>query len=263
LTDIELDRVSAKATSDLEAYDYVLRGRHHLMSFGETDNFKARDRFRKAIQLDSSYADAYAGLGWTYLNAFLFGWTDAPKQALMRSQELGQKAVSINDASVTGHRLLGRIFLNLRQHDPALVEVERAIALNPNDAQSYAEQGVFLVWSGRPDGAITSFETALRFDPKANAETLAHLGLAYYLKTNYAKAVAFLERSIVQSPDFQFGHEVLAAAYGQLGRVGEASREADTVRRLYPFFEVDAYGRQFRDPQHAAHIIEGLRKAGL
>jgi TolB-like protein/class 3 adenylate cyclase/Tfp pilus assembly protein PilF len=263
LTDIELGRVSAKATRDLEAYDYVLRGRQHLMRFGETDTFEARDMFRNAIQLDPSYADAYAGLGWTYLNAFLFGWTDAPKEALERSQELGQKAVSINDASVTGHRLLGRIFLNLRQHDPALVEVERAIALNPNDAQSYAEQGIFLVWSGRPDGAITSFETALRFDPKANAETLAHLGLAYYLKTDYAKAVAFLERSIVQSPNFQFGHEVLAAAYGQLGRNREAFREADAVRRLYPFFQVDGYGRQFRDLEHAAHVIDGLRKAGL
>ena len=73
----------------------------------------------------------------------------------------------------------------------------------------------------------------------------------------------FLERSIAQRPDFQFAHQVLAAAYGQLGRAGEASREANAVRRLYPFFEVDQYGRQFRDPQHASHIIDGLRKAGL
>ena len=204
LTDIELGRVSAKATRDLEAYDYVLRGRQHLMRFGETDTFEARDMFRNAIQLDPSYADAYAGLGWTYLNAFLFGWTDAPKEALERSQELAQKAVEISDASVAGHQLLGRIFLNLRQHELAVVEVERAIALNPNDAQSYAEQAVILVWPGRPEGAFTSFETALRFDPTANAEPLAHLGLAHYLKKRYGEAVKFLERSIGQNPDFQF-----------------------------------------------------------
>ncbi|MCZ6861192.1 MAG: adenylate cyclase [Alphaproteobacteria bacterium] len=263
LTDIELDRVSAKATRDLEAYDYVLRGREHLMRFGETDNFEARVMFRKAIDLDASYADAYAGLGWTYLNTFLFGWTDAPKEALERSQKLAQQTLAINDSSVDGHRLLGRVYLNRHQHDLALIEVERAIALNPNDAQSYAEQGVILVWSGRADGAIISLETALRFDPKSNAVSLAHLGLAYYLKMRYAGAAISLERSIVQSPDFQFAHEVLAAAYGQLGRASEASREANTVRRINPFFEVDEYGRQFRDPQDAAHIIVGLRKAGL
>jgi len=263
LTDIELDRVSVKATRDLEAYDYVLRGREQLLRFDSAGNFEARDLFRKAIKLDTSYADAYAGLGWTHLNAFLFGWTDAPMEALERSQKLAQQALAISDGSVDGHRLLGRIYLNRHQHDLAMVELERAIAQNPNDAQSYAEQGILLVWSGRPDGAVTSLEIALRFDPKMNAESLAHLGLAYYLNRRYGEAVKFLERSIGQSPDFQFGHQILAAAYGQLGRSQEAFREADAVRRLYPFFQVDEYGRQFRDPEHAAHVIDGFRKAGL
>ena len=263
LTDIELDRVSVKATRDLEAYDYVLRGREHLLRFDQAGNFEARDLFRKAIGLDSSYADAYAGLGWTHLNAFLFGWTDAPMEALERSQKLAQQTLAINDGSVDGHRLLGRIYLNRHQHDLAMVELERAIAQNPNNAQSYAEQGILLVWSGRPDGAVTSLEIALRFDPKMNAESLAHLGLAHYLNRRYGEAVIFLERSISQSPDFQFGHQVLAATYGQLGRSREASREADAVRRLYPFFQADEYGGQFRDPEHAAHVIDGFRKAGL
>ncbi len=263
LTDIELDRVSVKATRDLEAYDYVLRGREQLLRFDSAGNFEARDLFRKAIKLDTSYADAYAGLGWTHLNAFLFGWTDAPMEALERSQKLAKQALAISDGSVDGHRLLGRIYLNRHQHDLAMVELERAIAQNPNDAQSYAEQGILLVWSGRPDGAVTSLEIALRFDPKMNAESLAHLGLAYYLNRRYGEAVKFLERSIGQSPDFQFGHQILAAAYGQLGRSQEAFREADAVRRLYPFFQVDEYGRQFRDPEHAAHVIDGFRKAGL
>ena len=263
LTDIELDRVSVKATRDLKAYDYVLRGREQLLRFDSAGNFEARDLFRKAIKLDTSYADAYAGLGWTHLNAFLFGWTDAPMEALERSQKLAQQTLAISDGSVDGHRLLGRIYLNRHQHDLAMVELERAIAQNPNDAQSYAEQGILLVWSGRPDGAVTSLEIALRFDPKMNAESLAHLGLAHYLNKRYGEAVIFLERSISQSPDFQFGHQVLAATYGQLGRSREAYREADAVRRLYPFFQADEYGGQFRDPEHAAHVIDGFRKAGL
>jgi TolB-like protein/class 3 adenylate cyclase len=263
LTDFEQERAFAKPTHDLEAYDYVLRGRQRLLRFGRADNFEARDLFRKAIELDPSYADAYAGLGWTYLNAFLFGWTSAPKDALERSEKLAQQALAIDASSVDGHRLLGRVYVNRRRHDLAMVELERVITLNPNNAQSYAEQGIVLVWSGRPDGAITSLEIARRFDPNMNAESLAHLGLAYYLKERYADAVKFLERSLAQNPDFQFGHQVLAAAYGQLGRAREALREADAVRRLYPFFDVDEYGRQFRDPAHAAHVTDGLRKAGL
>ena len=164
---------------------------------------------------------------------------------------------------VAAHRLLGRIYVLRKQYDLAIVELERAIVLNPNDAASYAHQGVVLIWSSRPDGAILSLETALRFDPNMDMEGLLHLGLAYYLKGRYADAIRILERGLDRSPDYVYGHIVLAAAYGQTGRLDAAVRETEEVKRLDPFFEVEEYGRLFRDSTHAARVIEGLRKAGL
>jgi adenylate cyclase len=263
LTDIELDRVSAKPTRNLEAYDYVLKGKALVALLTRAEIFEAREMFRRAIKLDPSYSSAYAGLGFTYLNAVLYGWAVSPNRAVERAYELAQKSLSLDGTNVAAHRLLGRVYVLRKQYDLAIVELERAIVLNPNDAASYAHQGVVLIWSSRPDGAILSLETALRFDPNMDMEGLLHLGLAYYLKGRYADAIRILERGLGRSPDYVYGHIVLAAAYGQTGRLDAAVRETEEVKRLDPFFEVEDYGRLFRDSTHAARVIEGLRKAGL
>lgn len=263
ITRAEQERAASKPTNDMAAYDYVLRGDEKLWEYTRRGVFEARELFRKAIALDPEYASAYARLGYTYMLTMLYGWTGSPTQALARAEELALQALALDDAEVTAHRLLGRVYLQRRQYDPALLEMERAIALNPNDADSYASQGVVLTWSGRLEGAVQALEMALKFDPRANTERRLHLGMAYYLTGQYAKAIDELKRGVARTPDNVFLHITLAAAYGQLDQQVLARQTADTVRRLDPFFEPDGYGALLRDPAHAAHIIEGLRKAGF
>lgn len=263
LTDIELDRVAAKPTSNLEAYDYVLKGRALAANLTRGDNFEAREMFRRALDLDPSYAPAYSGLGFTYFHGVLYGWAVLPNRDLDRAFTLAQKSLDLDKSDVVAHRLLGRVYLFRKEYDLGIVELERALALNPNDAASYADQGLNLVWSSRPEGAILAFETALRLDPNMGAEGLFHLGLAYYLTGRYQDAVLHLGRSSGRNPDFVLTHVALAAAYGQIGDRVKASRAAATIRRLDPFFSVEDFGELFRDPADAAEVIAGLRKAGL
>lgn len=92
---------------------------------------------------------------------------------------------------------------------------------------------------------------------------LMHLGLAYYLKGQYADSIRILEHSIGRYPREVFLHIALAAAYAQAGRSEDAGRAAQTVMKLHPFFEINSYGRAFIKPHHRQAIVEGLRKAGL
>lgn len=263
LSRFEQERAVSKKTQDLAAYDYVLRGRKLMHNVRRTDNFAARKMFQQAIARDANYAAAYAGLGRTYHEAVLYGWTESPQNALKRANDLARKAIALDADSVAGHALLASVYLIRRQYDQALIESERAIALNPNDARLHAHQGTILVWSGRPKGAILALETALRFDPLMGARPLTHLGTAYYLTGRFADAVRVLERAVGPNPDYAHGQTMLAAAYGQLGKQAEARRAADIVRRLDPFFATGHFGRLFRNPADAAAIIDGLHKAGL
>ncbi len=263
ITEIEQQRVLAKSTDNLEAYEFILKGQALLARQSRSENFEARKLFRKAIELDSNYATAYAGLGWTYFETVMWGWTGAPQEAMRQAHDLSQKALSLEATDVFGRRLLASIYGLRRQHDLALIESERLIAINPNDAGSFAQQGMALTWLGRPEGAIRALERALRFDPDLKPNIFWHLGLAYYLDERYSDSAAVLQRNIGRRPEPFWDYLLLAATYAQMGRTEEAARAAEAVRRIDPRYERLMRFDQFENSADAARVEEGLRKAGL
>ena len=263
ITEIEQQRVLAKSTDNLEAYEFTLRGRALITKQSRSKNFEARKMFRSAIELDPNYATAYAGLGWTYFEPVQWGWTGSPQKAVEQAHELSQKALSLEATNVYGRRLLSSIYALRRQHDLALIESERLIAINPNDAGSFAQQGMALTWLGRSEGAIRALERALRFDPDLRPAIFWHLGLAYYLNERYTDSAAVLQRNIGRRPEPFWDYLLLAAVYGQMDRTEEAARASEAVRRIDPRYKRLMRFEQFKDPADVARVDEGLRKAGL
>ena len=125
-----------KRTDNLEAYDTFLRGVEYYYRFTKEGNAQARPLFEKTIELDPQYAEAYAWLGWTYLNAWIQQWNPDP-QTLQRAFELGQKALALDDTLPRAHIILGWVYMFQAKYEPAVAEAERAIALDPNNADSY------------------------------------------------------------------------------------------------------------------------------
>jgi len=259
----ERARVMRKDTQNLEAYDYVLRGREFYARATRSANIQARQMFEKAIKLDPRYPTAYVGLGTSHLRHFAYGWTEFAKQSLQQAHYLAQTALSLDESSASAHALLGAVYRFRMQYDLAIKEYERAIELNPNDANSHAERGAIMNYSGQTDQAVESLETARRFNPHMRPSDYMQLGLAYYLEGRYDGAISVLERGIGWYPDNVFIHIPLAATYAQAGRLEDAARVAVTVRRLHPFFEVDNFGTAFINPDDRARIADGLREAGL
>lgn len=263
VSDIEKRRVFAQTRARFPAYDLNLQAQALLNTLSRAENFEARELFRRSIDLDSSYSPAYAGLGWTHFNAVLYGWTDSPESELQNAEQLARKAIALDETCVDGHRLLAGLHLQRRQHHLAILELERAIAINPNDADSHAEQGITFVYAGRLEAAIRSLELALRIDPNRSVDALMHLGMAFYLRDRYEDARMWLERGVARSPENVFIYIVLAAVYAQLDRQVDSQRAAETVRRLDPFFSSEQFGRLFTESENRAKIVDGLKKAGL
>jgi hypothetical protein len=104
----------------------------------------------KAVALDPQYAEAYTGLGRTYYQEWIWGWSADP-QTLERSLALAQQALALDDSLPGAHSLLSNDYALKQQYDQALAEGERAIALDPNNADSYAWQAEALSFAGRPE----------------------------------------------------------------------------------------------------------------
>jgi len=262
VTQTEQRRALEKATSSLAAYDYVLRARPALLQPARAKNIEARTLLRQAIQLDPNYAAAHAALAATYYIDVSLGWAESPSANAARAEELANRALSLDETNVLAHIVLGRVHLFYQRHEQARAEMERAIAINPNDASALAGRGNVLMWMGQTDAAIESLELAQRIDPELNAIDRFALSLAYYAKRRYDAAIAQSQLNLRKSEAASFSRVVLAAAYAQQGRSEDAARVAALVRSD-PTFDPQTFGSKLLNPEDLEHLREGLRKAGL
>jgi adenylate cyclase len=265
MTRFERDRVLAKPTENLAAYEYVLRGRGFLSHATRDSNDEAQDMFQKAIDLDPNYAAAYAELGLSLVEAVAAGWTEFVADDLARAETLAQKAVSLDPTLASAYRLLAEIHLARRHFDLALAQNERALEINPSDAENFLERGEFMVWAGRASEALPWLEGALRLD-RANARAALSLGTVYYFLGRYGDAIEPMDRALASNigrVNQLQGRAILAATYAQLDRREDAERERSVLMRMAPLFDAERFASQYGTQTAHDHMLEGLKKAGF
>jgi len=256
----ELRRTSSLPPSNLRAYGLVLRGQDFSLQFRRDANLHARRLFEEATGCDPHYGRAYAGMSRTFNTAWLYRWTEAPEVALDRAVELAAEAVKRDDLDARGHSELGYAFLYKRQHESSLAAYDRAIDLNPNDADILADMGDALTYSDQPERAIALLKRAMRLNPLYPDWYLWHLGEAYFHIEDYDAAITALKKMRDQSE----AHRLLAASNAHLGRTAEAQQHAQQVIAVHPDFSIDHWRAVVPySPEPMKRFIEGLRLAGL
>ncbi|HEU4780268.1 MAG TPA: winged helix-turn-helix domain-containing protein [Steroidobacteraceae bacterium] len=263
ITQFEQRRVSSKPTASFDAYDYVLRARPALLSPTRANIVDARALLRRAIELDPNYAAAHAALGETFHVAISMGWAESPDEYWKRVDTHANEALRLDESDVRARVLLARSFIAYNHYDQAEAQIERAIAVNPSDADALAGRGNVLVWLGKTDAAIETLELAQRIDPELNTFDRFGLSLAYYLKRRYPDCIEQAELNQRKTSGAPFNMAILAAAYAQANRPADAARMVEGIRRADPTFDATTFGNKFLKREDLAHLREGLRKAGL
>lgn len=259
----ERERVFHKQTDNLEAYDYLLKAYHHSYQRGRENTTKAKEYFKKTIELDPNYADAYAGLADVRMRDALFGYTEFPDLAFQQAEELVKKAIVLDESNGLAYGKLGYIYMRKGEYDLAISEMKRSIELNPNDWRVYRDLAAVLLYSGQPNEALHWYNIALKYDPYVSPGTFMNIGIANFLKGDNDEALNWLNKSATKWPSFLGNHIVLAAVHGHMDNLEEAQKEAQKVLNIAPFFEVDFYGEAYHKTEHRNKIAYGLRKAGL
>jgi adenylate cyclase len=266
----EVERTLLKPPLSWEAYDYYMRAANTFTSYWSSyeveEVYEARRLLERSISLDPKYARAYAMLSNTHTTVWaqpLDGDYLNPA-ALVRACELASKAVRLDPGLPQAHALLGMALNWMHQHDASLEAFEKAIALNPNYTDWRFASA--LVLAGEPTRAIRAVEAHMRLDPFYLPTAPSWLGLSYYLLNQYQKALSALRECATRAPNLRGGHVLLAATYAQMGRLEEARAETAEVLRLEPRYTIQGtqsrlYG--FKLAEHAEHLFDGLRKAGL
>jgi DNA-binding SARP family transcriptional activator/Flp pilus assembly protein TadD len=242
----------------LAAYECVMRGIKHLRGYGPDDNRRAVELFQQAMDLDPDYALARAYRG--FADVVMHGYGDAPDAVLAHALSLAASAVELDDGDGRCHWILGLIHVYRGDRGSAERHHQRAVALNPNDANAIVSCGRLLARRGRPEEGIDCIREAMRLNPYHPEWYWANLGSVLYSMRKYADAAESFSR--MTRP----GYWVLcrlASCYAQMGRMSEAASAAAEARRLRPDFSPEKLRLRECEPGEADHIKEGLRKAGL
>jgi tetratricopeptide (TPR) repeat protein len=155
---------------------------------------------QEAIHRNPNYLVAHTNLAASYL----LQWTS---QQSVDSQTLGQalvaaqRVLALNTASPWGHGLLDIISLWQKQYEQAIAEMERTVALDPNEATTYAGLAVVLSHVGKSVEAVTMAEQALGRKPLFADTHLGSVGSAYYWAGRTEEAVAPLKQYLARYPN--------------------------------------------------------------
>ena len=260
---LELATSVARAPSNIEAYDLVLRGRDLLGKLTRSTNLEARTLFERAIQLDPTYAAAYVGLGRVDRYSAIQGWDSHPTEVLKRAEALARKAITLDNRNPGAHALLGQILVQFGDYDRALDELKRAIDLNGSDVEAYSGFVAVLLWRGDVKDAVAAGEIMNQFQPELPAADSFILATAYVLTDRGSDAVRILQQSLDRNPIEPNTNIMLAAAYAETGRQAEAERQSGIVRQRFPWFTVEDFGSLLRDKKLQEKLQMNLKQAGL
>ena len=252
-----------KPTDNLDAYDMLLRGRTRAAETTPSGNRAAREMLEKAMVMAPNYADAYAELAGVHFERATFGWSEFPQQDIDTAIRYAQKAIDLDEESVLAHGLLARAYAATRKYDLAMAESERALEINPSDAEVLRARAAVLLWTGRIEESIATAEIANRLNPNIGPEAALNLGIAYLLSGRYADAVRLLETVRARFPAYPLLDLPLAGAYAEMGRTPEAKDAMEEGRRKNPHLDAASFGSRFQDPALQQRLAASLRKAGL
>jgi adenylate cyclase len=267
LSPAEKARLADSETSNVVAYDCVLRGREFML--GKEKNLETFTQaikfFKQALEYDPNYSVAYACLGFGYMFDYQNRWSEDPDSSLPIAKEYARLAIE-KDPNEPLARCVSALAASYEKDlDRAKDEIDTALALNPSLALAHNLRGTIRTFSGEPLEAIPEIEQAMRLDPAMSAQFLHFLGLAYLMAGKYETAAALLRQRVILVPNTDFSRAILVSALGHLGEVEDARRVWGELKAINPNYSFAAHvGRQpFKRHEDVERIAEGLKKAGV
>lgn len=262
-----------KPLASLEVYDCWLRGLDCLHRGTVEGDAEARVFFERAISLDPGYPRGYAGISLSHFNEWSCQawelWDEKERLAFKNAKQ----AADLDDRDALIQLILGRILLFRRQFDEAARHVDRALELNPNDADVLAHAAVCRTYLGDSAEGLRLATKAMRLNPHYPDWYVGCAALPLFLLERYSETFNLIARApaaTVDSPAFQ------SAAFALHGDTDSA---ASALKKfLSDFEEKITFGRTpepgeplrwimhvnpFRRPEDAALLERGLRLAGL
>jgi adenylate cyclase len=258
-------------TDNLDAWLYLEKARKYFAwGKGKEDLDKGRTLYKKALELDPDYAGAVTSLAWTHFIDARYGLSDSRKESFKRAVELANKSLALDDKQPLVHELFIFLYLYRKQHEKAIEEGRKTVALGPNRASGYISFCEALYRSGNFEEAVPMCEKAIRLHPHTPIHFFGQMMNAYYWVGRYEESLAMSEELMDRGKKTKrwglvwWSNWGAARAHIRLGQEKKARESVATMLKIRPNFGL--YGDR-KNTLYKSEIIErehaDLRKAGM
>ena len=244
----------------IAAYDLFVRGRAQSLHLAVA-NSKARPLLEEACRIDLEFAEAHA---WLAMNLH-YGWMYCYEEdSRDRASVLAQRAVSLDPDNADAHVILGylKIFATMPDLEGGREQFTIALNLNPNHADAWIFLADLETLEGRSEEALAAGRNAFRLNPYPPSYYYWLFSWALYAAKRYEEVIDFVRQDDAQALGSQ---RLLAGALAQLGRLEEAREVGRQFMREMPNFTIRSWVKSLpvRDPRQLDHFVEGYRVAGF
>lgn len=250
----------SNAGNTLAAYDEFSKGLSAYLRMTPEDVEIARFHYLEAIELDPSFARAYAGVGMTFIRGVMDGWASDPEKSINEAVQYAAVAEQIDSEVPQIYFVKGLIALFRGRHLEAADAAHIATQIDPNYADAYGLLAWVLHLGGRPDVATEALHEAVRLKPESSASFEVIAGEINFAKGQYEEAVACFTKALERNPTHPRARLWLAASLVQTDQIDDARWELDELLAQNPSFSFEnaAFGMPQKDPELLSRFFRAL-----
>lgn len=223
--------VARRGTRDPQAYELYRRGRYLWGKRTKAATEQAIAYYQRALERDSGYADAYAGLADAYLTAYQFNVSTLTEaEAYSRIKWAAEKALALDSNSADAHVSFAMSLWSQGNWLGAERELRRALGLNPgHGARGWYAQ--LLSGMGRVDEAVQQARRSSELDPLSTLGTLNYATMLL-LARDYDAGIEQTQRALELNDSWAPTYSLLGLAYSAKGMHDAATRAATKAVEL-------------------------------
>ena len=225
VTPDEIELLKDAPEVDPDVYETVLKGLYHLYRITVEDYDLAFDYFTEAVRMDTTSAQAYAGLALLWVHRGQWA-SEAPLVAAERARRNAVRALELDPVLPMAHLAMAHVYTSFEwKWDEAVSEYKKILQLNPSLSEPRIFYGDLLVSLHEDEEAISQARKAIELDP-FNGIVHSVSGWVFFATRNYDEGIVHFNKSFETVPEISLSHRCLWTTYHIRGQYELAIKHA-------------------------------------